>query len=122
MTFAGGFQGRTNKLVDSCYSFWMGAIFPQLTGFISSQSRTEGNEKDKDKDKESKGEEGYSAITAEELAQGIHMLNPGDTNIDAPKIVEIQDDDSVADYEKEENENIGFWLYDQRALQNYVLF
>merc|ERR1712151_431767 len=26
----GGFAGRTNKLVDSCYSFWVGAIFPLL--------------------------------------------------------------------------------------------
>lgn len=26
----GGFQGRTNKLVDSCYSFWCGALFPLL--------------------------------------------------------------------------------------------
>ncbi len=25
MKFEGGFQGRTNKLVDSCYSFWQGA-------------------------------------------------------------------------------------------------
>ena len=25
-----GFQGRANKLVDSCYSFWQGAIFPLL--------------------------------------------------------------------------------------------
>ncbi|BES93067.1 Farnesyltransferase beta subunit [Nesidiocoris tenuis] len=25
MPFEGGFQGRTNKLVDSCYSFWQGA-------------------------------------------------------------------------------------------------
>lgn len=24
----GGFCGRTNKLVDSCYSFWVGALFP----------------------------------------------------------------------------------------------
>lgn len=24
----GGFQGRTNKLVDGCYSFWQGGIFP----------------------------------------------------------------------------------------------
>jgi len=24
----GGFQGRTNKLVDSCYSFWQSASFP----------------------------------------------------------------------------------------------
>merc|ERR1712113_290426 len=30
MAAEGGFQGRTNKLVDSCYSFWQGAIFPLL--------------------------------------------------------------------------------------------
>ncbi|CAH8845609.1 unnamed protein product [Trichobilharzia szidati] len=28
MATEGGFQGRTNKLVDSCYSFWQGALFP----------------------------------------------------------------------------------------------
>lgn len=26
----GGFMGRTNKLVDGCYSFWQGGIFPLL--------------------------------------------------------------------------------------------
>ena len=26
MSFEGGFQGRTNKLVDGCYSFWVGAL------------------------------------------------------------------------------------------------
>ncbi|KAI5059258.1 hypothetical protein GOP47_0025577 [Adiantum capillus-veneris] len=26
----GGFQGRVNKLVDGCYSFWQGGIFPLL--------------------------------------------------------------------------------------------
>lgn len=30
MRFEGGFQGRTNKLVDGCYSFWQGGIFPLL--------------------------------------------------------------------------------------------
>lgn len=30
MSYEGGFQGRTNKLVDACYSFWVGAIFPLL--------------------------------------------------------------------------------------------
>lgn len=30
MPLEGGFQGRTNKLVDSCYSFWCGALFPLL--------------------------------------------------------------------------------------------
>lgn len=27
MQIEGGFQGRTNKLVDACYSFWQGATF-----------------------------------------------------------------------------------------------
>jgi protein farnesyltransferase subunit beta len=30
MPLEGGFQGRTNKLVDGCYSFWVGAIFSLL--------------------------------------------------------------------------------------------
>uniref|UniRef100_A0A8R1Y1I7 Protein farnesyltransferase subunit beta n=1 Tax=Onchocerca volvulus TaxID=6282 RepID=A0A8R1Y1I7_ONCVO len=30
MKFEGGFQGRTNKLVDGCYSFWQAAVFPLL--------------------------------------------------------------------------------------------
>lgn len=30
MKFEGGFQGRTNKLVDGCYSFWQGGSFPLL--------------------------------------------------------------------------------------------
>mmetsp|Transcript_21257 Transcript_21257/g.86941 ORF Transcript_21257/g.86941 Transcript_21257/m.86941 type:complete len:367 (-) Transcript_21257:1283-2383(-) len=30
MAFEGGFQGRANKLVDSCYSFWVGALFAML--------------------------------------------------------------------------------------------
>ena len=30
MKLEGGFQGRTNKLVDSCYSFWVGGLFPLL--------------------------------------------------------------------------------------------
>ncbi|XP_063934623.1 protein farnesyltransferase subunit beta-like [Zophobas morio] len=27
MSVEGGFQGRTNKLVDGCYSFWIGCLF-----------------------------------------------------------------------------------------------
>ena len=27
MSIEGGFQGRSNKLVDGCYSYWVGAIF-----------------------------------------------------------------------------------------------
>lgn len=30
MSYEGGFQGRVNKLVDSCYSFWIGGTFAML--------------------------------------------------------------------------------------------
>lgn len=34
MKFEGGFQGRTNKLVDSCYSFWQGGLFPIIHSIL----------------------------------------------------------------------------------------
>ncbi|CAD6991177.1 protein farnesyltransferase subunit beta [Ceratitis capitata] len=34
MPFEGGFQGRTNKLVDGCYSFWVGATIPITQAII----------------------------------------------------------------------------------------
>ncbi|TNN27522.1 Protein farnesyltransferase subunit beta [Liparis tanakae] len=30
MRFEGGFQGRCNKLVDGCYSFWQAGLLPLL--------------------------------------------------------------------------------------------
>ena len=30
----GGFNGRTNKLVDGCYSFWQGGLFPLLEDLL----------------------------------------------------------------------------------------
>lgn len=40
LNFEGGFAGRTNKLVDGCYSFWQGAIFPIIHAVLSKQSET----------------------------------------------------------------------------------
>jgi protein farnesyltransferase subunit beta len=36
MPVEGGFQGRTNKLVDGCYSFWQGATFSVVTEYEAS--------------------------------------------------------------------------------------
>ena len=33
MSVEGGFQGRTNKLVDSCYSLWQGGVFNMLMNY-----------------------------------------------------------------------------------------
>ena len=34
MSEEGGFCGRSNKLVDSCYSYWQGAVFPLIHPFL----------------------------------------------------------------------------------------
>ncbi|VDM63723.1 unnamed protein product [Angiostrongylus costaricensis] len=39
MRFEGGFQGRTNKLVDGCYSFWQAANFPLVDGEMAREGR-----------------------------------------------------------------------------------
>jgi protein farnesyltransferase subunit beta len=37
----GGFRGRTNKLVDGCYSWWVGGVFPLLDSLgVSSRRET----------------------------------------------------------------------------------
>ncbi|KAI5643050.1 prenyltransferase and squalene oxidase repeat domain-containing protein [Phthorimaea operculella] len=39
MRVEGGFQGRTNKLVDGCYSFWQGAAFPIISAILSQEDK-----------------------------------------------------------------------------------
>ncbi|XP_049877825.1 protein farnesyltransferase subunit beta [Pectinophora gossypiella] len=39
MRLEGGFQGRTNKLVDGCYSFWQGAAFPIISAILSEENK-----------------------------------------------------------------------------------
>merc|ERR1712224_563324 len=68
MSAEGGFNGRTNKVVDSCYSFWQGGAFPLL----------------------------HRLLHPEECAGGIT-------------------------YEGDEVAPNGTWLFDQRAMQKYVL-
>lgn len=37
MHFEGGFQGRCNKLVDGCYSFWQAGLLPLLHRALHTQ-------------------------------------------------------------------------------------
>nr|CAH7760194.1 unnamed protein product [Callosobruchus chinensis] len=40
MKLEGGFQGRTNKLVDGCYSFWQGGTFPLIYSMLDKAGNT----------------------------------------------------------------------------------
>uniref|UniRef100_A0A914W7J4 Protein farnesyltransferase n=1 Tax=Plectus sambesii TaxID=2011161 RepID=A0A914W7J4_9BILA len=37
MRYEGGFQGRSNKLVDGCYSFWQAASFPIIEMLLNNE-------------------------------------------------------------------------------------
>ena len=39
MSCEGGFQGRSNKLVDGCYSFWQGGLFPLLQPILQQRGK-----------------------------------------------------------------------------------
>ncbi|KAK5662003.1 hypothetical protein OQA88_10114 [Cercophora sp. LCS_1] len=39
----GGFSGRTNKLVDGCYSHWVGGCFPLIEAALTDNSTTSSN-------------------------------------------------------------------------------
>ncbi|ORY56011.1 terpenoid cyclases/Protein prenyltransferase [Neocallimastix californiae] len=39
MRLEGGFQGRVNKLVDGCYSFWQAGSFPLLEGIYTKNKK-----------------------------------------------------------------------------------
>lgn len=43
MSAEGGFNGRTNKVVDACYSFWQCAIFKMLNMVTDNAASYEGN-------------------------------------------------------------------------------
>ena len=47
----GGFRGRTNKLVDGCYGWWVGGLFAVLEGLARG-----GQDKEKEKTAEGEGE------------------------------------------------------------------
>lgn len=41
MRFEGGFQGRCNKLVDGCYSFWQAGLLPLVHRALHAKGKFE---------------------------------------------------------------------------------
>lgn len=57
MSFEGGFQGRTNKLVDGCYSFWVGGLFPLISYLKSAPKASTGDASESKETSKEPGEE-----------------------------------------------------------------
>ena len=40
MPLEGGFSGRTQKLVDACYAYWQGAVFPIIHTLLAKEGES----------------------------------------------------------------------------------
>lgn len=67
----GGFMGRTNKLIDGCYSFWQGAVFPTLAELVSSL-------KEKKDDGDNTSQQLYNTAALDRLSQHQIMVSKSD--------------------------------------------
>ena len=101
MRLEGGFQGRTNKLVDSCYSFWQGGALAILQ-LYHRQSRDKG-------EAESPAESSVFKSDCESAGQ---TKAEGDEDV-----IEIE----MASRIMQPTDLSGELVFNQKALQTYVL-
>eukprot|EP00741_Cyanophora_paradoxa_P021298 tig00021348_g20558.t1 len=104
MRLEGGFHGRTNKLVDSCYSYWQGALFPILHVEAAPETARRGAEAE---EAEGEGEEQGGGWEEEEEEEAPRLARRA--RAERWRRPAAADGDA------------GDALFDQLALQGYVL-
>ena len=57
LSYEGGFAGRTNKLVDGCYSFWQGGAIVIMNNYLQQQCDVEQEEEETDSSSSSNEED-----------------------------------------------------------------
>jgi len=123
MSLEGGFQGRTNKLVDSCYSWWVGGIFPLIQPLLNPMQRLTASDKT---------ETNTSTETETETETDAKTESPTptqDTTRSTSKATtttdESQTNPSLSTPNNSENEQVndlGLCLFDTEKLQEYIIF
>lgn len=113
LSVEGGFCGRSNKLVDSCYSYWQGAVFPILHHLLPSLSYGVAPDKLRMTPLTAFIDEGNRLGTQngsdEETAQDDL---PGEDNDEESRQNQIRD--------PKLRKLLGGWLFDGSALQDYI--
>jgi protein farnesyltransferase subunit beta len=106
MRLEGGFQGRTNKLVDGCYSFWVGGLFPLFDILFTERAALRSVASVKSSN---------NAAAATTATSSIH--GSGDEKKPTSKSVPEQSAIPAAILFSPHE-----WLFNQEALQRYLLF
>lgn len=123
MSFEGGFQGRTNKLVDSCYSFWMGGTFPLIQAIIAAEkSDTDRTETDINifKHLQWVPRQGSSSGGNVEQSATSYTSTSLESSTSTISIEEITDENTQEEDPYPELQDTE-WLFNQTALQEYLM-
>ncbi|KAK8687099.1 hypothetical protein V6N13_085931 [Hibiscus sabdariffa] len=117
----GGFQGRTNKLVDGCYSFWQGGIFALLKRLNSTRGEKsiplgDGEDSGPDSPQTTASSDASGEGLIEDLSQGGSHIEKGDQHDTLSRFnVDNIDRNSSKGHAKVEP------LFNSLALQQYIL-
>jgi protein farnesyltransferase subunit beta len=106
----GGFMGRTNKLVDGCYSFWQGGSFP-LLGLLMREK-----EKEKGEQGEASANEGGAAETTRAKSGDPRKQNVSDAR-GAPACALFP---AAVSRDSRDSTSLGL-AFNSRALQGWLL-
>nr|CAG4718877.1 unnamed protein product [Naegleria fowleri] len=126
MSYEGGFQGRTNKLVDACYSFWVGACFPLIEAALVSLKDP------KDRTEHDQCILEYLQWVPPELSQETRLkytpksfnLHHFDINEHKREIHDIESPCQIEELDEKQpyiELDDTEWMFDQTALQEYLL-
>lgn len=110
MTNEGGFCGRSNKLVDSCYSYWQGSVFPLLHPFLKDSSQCF-----------SFTSTSSSSETSEEELESQHKQSPSNCH-NTRSSARLKN--NLNNQKKQRaliDKHLDNWIFDCGALQDYVL-
>lgn len=121
--YEGGFCGRTNKLVDGCYSFWLGGLFPLIH---YAKLSAEALEKEKVKEKENvrgkgrreEGKETPEGGNTGQVDETKHVNNGASSTCSCLSTTPISEALRVGSLLPIPND-FG-WCFDQHRLQRYV--
>jgi len=117
MSFEGGFQGRTGKLVDSCYSFWMGGTFPLLQAIIAAEK----NEADRTETDINVFKYLQWAPPPQRTNATPEASTATETTTSTISIEEITDENTQSKEDPYPELQDTEWLFNQTALQEYLM-
>lgn len=131
MSYEGGFQGRTNKLVDACYSHWVGGTFPLLCWLLMQTDRFS-SALIPSLDQEAGKLQGQRWQYMMDMIQWPHNIDHDKSDEPTPESLRtstadrVEEIDTMIEIRSQPNPSFpellgGDWLMDHTALQEYLL-